>query len=490
MWRTFQVGVRRWSIWLLSLFCLFSAGAWADGEGGFAISQVSFQQQVITAYVEVLDQNGQSLSNLPVSGLSATLQGQPLQVTRVTPFAASGEGAAYLFLIDVSKSIRPNQFKQNQRFIEDWIDSLNPADRMALVTFGEYDRQVIDFTSDKGRLQSSLAALKPTDRETKLYVALKNAMSLSNRSNEGFPGRRVVLVLSDGFDEGSSVTKDELLSLLRQSHIPVYTVGSSHLRAPQRQQGLEALNQIAAASGGLFRDLSAGSLTAIDKDLKDAIRRVFVVTLTCGGCQPASQTYPLAISLKTGATLRAARFDLAVMAPPPLPPPPSPWWKRPWTEVALIALIIVLITLVVLKVLRREKVLSVKTETKELATGGFVLRKPERVESGPLPAGGIPLRFTTVAGKQPGREYRVRLLERVVVGRDKECNLALPEDTEVSGRHCELTLAGRAVELTDLKSTNGTLLNGARVVARQRLESGDLIRVGRTELRVSFEEPE
>jgi len=60
----------------------------------------------------------------------------------------------------------------------------------------------------------------------------------------------------------------------------------------------------------------------------------------------------------------------------------------------------------------------------------------------------------------------------------------------VSGRHCELIRAGRVVELSDLQSRNGTLLNGARVVARQRLESGDLIRVGRTELRVSFGEPD
>jgi hypothetical protein len=142
---------------------------------------------------------------------------------------------------------------------------------------------------------------------------------------------------------------------------------------------------------------------------------------------------------------------------------------------ALLALIIAIIAFVVIG--------SRKSETKIPE-----ISKPHRRDE-PTPIGGLPLRFTTVAGKQLGREYELSLLERVVVGRDQACDLALPEDSEVSGRHCELTLAGRAVELTDLKSRNGTLLNGARVAARQRLESGDLIRVGRTELRVSFGEP-
>jgi len=102
---------------------------------------------------------------------------------------------------------------------------------------------------------------------------------------------------------------------------------------------------------------------------------------------------------------------------------------------------------------------------------------------------GLPLRFTTVAGKEAGREYRLNLMERLVVGRDQGCDVALSEDTEASDRHCELTMNGHTIELADLNSRNGTLLNGARIVARRRLESGDLIRVGRTELRVTFEEP-
>ena len=52
----------------------------------------------------------------------------------------------------------------------------------------------------------------------------------------------------------------------------------------------------------------------------------------------------------------------------------------------------------------------------------------------------------------------------------------------VSRVHCRLTaLANGELEVQDLDSTNGTFLNGERVVSR-RLASGDRLGVGRMEL--------
>jgi hypothetical protein len=493
------MGVRRRSIWLPWLFWLLSAGAGADEQPRFAISQVSFQQPVITAYLDIRGQNGQIPANVAVSDLSAKLQGQPLKVARVTSFDASGEGVAYLFLLDVSKSVTVPQFTQNQQFIKKWIDALGPADRLELATFGTDYHQEVDFTADKSKLESSLATLKPTDKETRLYVALKNAASLGQRAETGLPGRRVIVVLSDGFDEGSDIGEDDLLNTLKQSHVPVYALGASHLRAPYRQRGLEALNRIASSSQGLFWDASAKPPAALSADLKAAVGSVFVASLNCDSCRPAAQAQPLEISL-SGAVPSTIPVDLALtppanpgaggtsLQPPGLPE--LPWWQLVWnlvwSKLGLALLIIVLIAAAIFWILRRKK----RPENLVSVVPQKESRKPEPPPP-PSPApggGGLPLRFTAVAGKESGREYRLNLLGRLVVGRDQGCDLPLPEDTEVSGQHCELTLAGRAIELADLKSRNGTLLNGARVAARRRLESGDLIRVGRTELRVTFEE--
>ena len=68
----------------------------------------------------------------------------------------------------------------------------------------------------------------------------------------------------------------------------------------------------------------------------------------------------------------------------------------------------------------------------------------------------------------------------VVLGRSKDCDIRL-DDPNVSRRHAEVRQEGTAYWLVDLDSTNGTSVNGRRQ-QRARLESGDRITLGSTEL--------
>ncbi len=69
---------------------------------------------------------------------------------------------------------------------------------------------------------------------------------------------------------------------------------------------------------------------------------------------------------------------------------------------------------------------------------------------------------------------------RVVIGRSKECDIQLA-DPNVSRRHAELRQEGSAYWLIDLDSTNGSQVNGHRT-ARAKLDSGDVITIGSTDL--------
>lgn len=69
----------------------------------------------------------------------------------------------------------------------------------------------------------------------------------------------------------------------------------------------------------------------------------------------------------------------------------------------------------------------------------------------------------------------------IVIGRSAECDLRLQHQS-VSRRHARLFLTGGDWFLSDLRSTNGTLVNGKRI-SNRRLKSGDLIRIGAYGLR-------
>ncbi len=70
--------------------------------------------------------------------------------------------------------------------------------------------------------------------------------------------------------------------------------------------------------------------------------------------------------------------------------------------------------------------------------------------------------------------------QSVVIGRSKDCDIRLA-DPNASRRHAEVRQEGTAYWLVDLDSTNGTSVNGRRQ-QRARLESGDRITIGSTEL--------
>jgi pSer/pThr/pTyr-binding forkhead associated (FHA) protein len=68
--------------------------------------------------------------------------------------------------------------------------------------------------------------------------------------------------------------------------------------------------------------------------------------------------------------------------------------------------------------------------------------------------------------------------DEALVGRDSGLPVAIPLDG-VSRQHARIHWDGRAYWLEDLKSTNGTLLNGQRIV-RERLRHLDVITLGKT----------
>jgi Protein of unknown function (DUF3662)/Inner membrane component of T3SS, cytoplasmic domain len=101
-------------------------------------------------------------------------------------------------------------------------------------------------------------------------------------------------------------------------------------------------------------------------------------------------------------------------------------------------------------------------------------QQPGRPVSGP-PGGGRPVRLVA----NDGRTYPLSI-GSTVIGRGDQANLRLP-DVGISRRHARLDYDGAQVVLTDLGSTNGTMVNGQRVSA-VALNPGDMIQLGTTTL--------
>jgi hypothetical protein len=72
----------------------------------------------------------------------------------------------------------------------------------------------------------------------------------------------------------------------------------------------------------------------------------------------------------------------------------------------------------------------------------------------------------------------------LTIGRAERNDLVLEGDDFASSLHARIEARGDGVWVQDLESTNGTFINGERVLGARRIAPGDVVRVGETDLRL------
>ncbi len=87
------------------------------------------------------------------------------------------------------------------------------------------------------------------------------------------------------------------------------------------------------------------------------------------------------------------------------------------------------------------------------------------------------------SGKRAGRAISMKR-DKLLIGRAEECDLR-PLSEEVSRKHCAIIKKDDVLWAKDLRSRNGTFVNGLRIGEPKQLADGDLVRVGTLELKVS-----
>ena len=172
-------------------------------------------RQTVGLYAGVTDSSGRTVERLGTEDFAvfeADEDGvfERIPVLSVTPNATQGTGVSFLLMVDNSGSMydtidgTPTRNSDATRItaakeaIGTFIDSMtNPKDRLGLSSFNTRYGREVPLTADRIRVSSSLGGIiKPEaeDAYTELYAALFTASG----DLAGTPGRRAIIVLSDG----------------------------------------------------------------------------------------------------------------------------------------------------------------------------------------------------------------------------------------------------------------------------------------------------
>ena len=241
----------------------------AAGEPVLTINQVKSQGfPAVVAYVTVSDQSGIPIIGLSKAHFEAFEDGRAVHDLAVSTAIDSQEGIGVILAIDTSGSMRGQPIKDAQEAAKVFVGDLTDSDQAAIVGFGAQVDLLQDFTGKQADLNTAIESLT-AEGNTALYDAIYDAVGQAARLP---PGRKTVLILTDGEDTESSVTLDDAIDRARELNVPVFAVGLGKIVA-------DPLKRLTKLTGGRYLESpSSAELMQRFKLISDQLRHQYVVT--------------------------------------------------------------------------------------------------------------------------------------------------------------------------------------------------------------------
>lgn len=450
----------------------------------------------VSAYLTVRDDAGNPVTGIVAPKVTASLGAKPLTVRSVQPILRE-DPIAYVFMVDISRSLAPH-FGDLKRTLGEWMKDIGPGDRASLWTLGDKVTKLVDYTGNSAELQGALANLAASDGNTMLYKGVKRALDEARRSDDGLPARRVIVVLTDGMDdEVGATTRDEVAEDLKRDPVPIHAVVYNTPKGKRGTDALRVMGGFTRASGGELVVDGGKGLSEAALSTRRAIHGGLKVIMSCAECVADGAPQHLDLTMAVGERrLTSAGTDVRMIAGPKPAASPSPaaepksqavadpafpsWYA--WAGGAA-ALLLGGAGLVFIR--RRPAAVPMPPpipQPRPPIPSILVLpTRPIDVVPHPTPVPGLALRLVPV-GKSAMSTVETDIHERLSIGRGRGNDVVVPDET-ASGSHCQLIRAGDRVMVEDVGSANGTWVNGVRLQSHQTLSPGDIITVGKTELR-------
>jgi len=445
----------------------------------------------------------------------------------VRSFDATGYPIQAVTAIDASGSMKGRPLAILRDSLYRFASDARPQDKVGILSFADDTRWEVPFNADRGRLREALQKIVNRGSQTHLYDALLDAL----HSFDPAIVRRELIVISDGHDEGSTHSIDDVVVLARQLHIPIDAIGVTQ----SSPQYLSFLQQLSSSTGGQYRQArSDAELQALVGNGISGIKAQPVAAFQVQRLPADGREHPIAVRwLSAGVTAPATLRTIGGGAAAPVA-----WWRQRDNQIALAIAVLALLVLVAWLLLHGRREPEEEDLPAARAPAPPVLAEeapaaPQRAQfasapeplpipaqrpvfpSGAMPAPRPPVReaktqivaffdrrpdgafacIEFVAGPRSGDHVTISA-DQLSIGALPDNDLVIAADPAISGHHARLLLDHRIWMVEDARSTNGTWVNGERLGAgqtaaagvaapRRSLSPGDEVRMGQTVFRVA-----
>ena len=238
---------------LLAVLVVLAVSASAPAQQVDPLDTIKIDTNLVVLRVTVNDQQGRAAMSLKQEAFKIYEDGVEQQIGL---FSAEESPVSWGLVLDRSGSMMDMMSDVYDAALH-VIDEGTSRDETFIVTFNKKPDLVINFTSDRHRLENSILGLR-AENETALYDAVSFALdNLKQAKNR----KRVLVVVTDGQDNASRLKFRELVERAEEEDAVIYTVGMygemgdssgflARLLGGNDRDGQAELKKLAEVTGG------------------------------------------------------------------------------------------------------------------------------------------------------------------------------------------------------------------------------------------------
>jgi Ca-activated chloride channel family protein len=241
---------------------------------------------LVTLDAAVTDRNGNFIRDLKADDFTIYEDGIP---QRLDFFEANQEAAltrpiAVVFALDNSGSIKPEEVMKQREAAEGFMRLVRPESLFAVVAFQYKPRVVQDFTSDPKKISQAFQRVGEPGGNSGIFASIDHGISMLQRAprvRNGRTLRRVVLIVSDGFDNvGRPDEQGPLIERATEAGVTVYSItlpSFSPGLGSTRIMTLLDVSRIVPMTGGADFSADTSDFSPVFKAIAEEIRSSYTL---------------------------------------------------------------------------------------------------------------------------------------------------------------------------------------------------------------------
>ncbi len=242
-----------------------------------AVTKIIRVVNEVNVVFTVTDKHGRYVKNLKKNDFNVLDDSKPAEEIR--SFHSETDLPLQVgLLIDASNSVRDRFKFEQESAIEFLNQTVRPRyDKAFVVGFDVTPEVTQDFTDNTEALSRGVRALRAgggTAMYDALYFACRDKLMKAPQTG---PTRRAIILLSDGDDNQSHVTREESIEMAQRAEVIVYTISTNITGSKQR--GDKVLERIAEATGGrAFFPFQINDVANAFVEIQDELRSQYALS--------------------------------------------------------------------------------------------------------------------------------------------------------------------------------------------------------------------